>query len=291
MSLSRPSRTRWVATRAGSLAYDEMGDGPPVVLLAAGAHDRHDWDLVRPALSAHARTIALDWPGHGESAPPALGWLVSAPGFADVLEDVVDALELEPAAFVGNSVGGFASARMAIERPEQVRALVLVDSGGFTAPTVGVKLVCRAMGHPATIRAVTRFSIPWYMRSRTDEARAIEANARAMAGSEAGSAVMAGLWATFAESGHDLRERATTITAPTLVVWGEHDPVISPKVGRRVAATIAGAKLVTFDAGHLPHASQPTGFAEAVVPFLERAFGEVSTQAGEDRTDGSGGAR
>jgi pimeloyl-ACP methyl ester carboxylesterase len=62
------------ATRAGRLAFDELGAGPGLLLLPA-AHERHDWDGVRPALADRFRTIALDWPGHGDSPmpPPPVG--------------------------------------------------------------------------------------------------------------------------------------------------------------------------------------------------------------------------
>src|SRR4051794_11126748 len=113
-----------VPTRAGALVYDELGDGPPLILLASGAHDRHDWDGVRPALAERHRTIAVDWPGHGDS-PIAGGIHASAPLFASVVEDVLDALDLGPVIVMGTSVGGFAAARLAIERPADVRALVL----------------------------------------------------------------------------------------------------------------------------------------------------------------------
>src|SRR5512143_1089533 len=113
-----------VETRAGPVRFDAIGQGPPLVLLSTAAHNRGDWDPVRDHLSRRFRTIAFDWPGHGESPPPVAGWTPSAPGFADVVEDVVDALDLEPAVFMGNSIGGFASARLALRHPDAVRGLV-----------------------------------------------------------------------------------------------------------------------------------------------------------------------
>jgi pimeloyl-ACP methyl ester carboxylesterase len=261
-----------VATRAGSLAYDAIGDGPPVVLLASGAHDRHDWDGVRPALAERYRTIAIDWPGHGESPVPPSPWGASAPGFADAVEDAVTSLALGPAAFIGNSVGGYASARLAITRPGAVRALVLVDSGGFVPQHLGTKLFCAMMGRPGFVRRFyPRFS-SWYMRASTDEDRRIQAGAAAMATSIQGSRVTAGLWRSFATPEHDLRSRAAAIRAPTLVVWGARDPVIPLKVGRRIADAILGARLVTLDAGHVPYSTHPQGFLAAVLPFLADAM-------------------
>src|SRR5262245_22240085 len=122
-----------ITTRAGKIHYDESGAGPTLLLMAAGAHDRHDWDLVRPRLAERFRTVAIDWPGHGGSPLPAPGWTSDAAGFADVVEDVVDTLGGSPVAVMGNSIGGFVAGRLAARRPDRVSALVLVDSGGFTA--------------------------------------------------------------------------------------------------------------------------------------------------------------
>jgi pimeloyl-ACP methyl ester carboxylesterase len=101
-----------IQTRAGRVAYAESGCGPTVLLLHATLHDRHDFDPIVKTLARRYRTIAVDWPGHGDSdAIPAV-IEPGAPLFADVLEDVVDGLEVSRAVLIGNSVGGFAAARV-----------------------------------------------------------------------------------------------------------------------------------------------------------------------------------
>src|SRR5690348_6839829 len=112
-----------------TVAYDEIGAGPPIVMLSSGAHERHDFDEVRAILGDRFRTIALDWPGHGDSPAPRAP--MSAMAFADVAEALVERVAPDGAIVVGNSVGGFSAARLAVRRPELVRGLVLVDSGGF----------------------------------------------------------------------------------------------------------------------------------------------------------------
>src|SRR4051794_15538134 len=127
-------------TPQATIAYDEIGTGPPVVLLASGAHDRHDFDEVRAILGQHFRTIAADWPGHGESPAPRSP--MSAMAFADLAEALVEQVAPDGAILVGNSVGGFSAARLAIRRPELVRGLVLVDSGGFVGRPLHVRAFC-----------------------------------------------------------------------------------------------------------------------------------------------------
>src|SRR5271166_4033479 len=95
-------------TPTGPIAYDERGSGGTLVLLSSGAHDRHDFDELRALIGERLRTIALDWPGHGES-PPGDG-PASAMRVADVAEHVVQRLAPDGAIVLGNSVGGFSAA-------------------------------------------------------------------------------------------------------------------------------------------------------------------------------------
>src|ERR1700741_2188034 len=141
-----------IQTRAGRAAYREFGSGPTVLLLHATLHDRHDFDPIIEALARRYRTIAVDWPGHGDSDPVGATVDPSAPLFADVLEDVVDGLGLSRAVLIGNSVGGFAAARLAITRPEAVAGLILVNAGGFVPWNPLARSFCRVVGPPAVFR-------------------------------------------------------------------------------------------------------------------------------------------
>jgi pimeloyl-ACP methyl ester carboxylesterase len=258
-------------TSAGTVAYDERGEGEPVVLLPSGAHSRHDYDELRALLAERFSTVALDWPGHGGS--PAGPDPASAMGFADAAEALVAAVAPQGAVVVGNSVGGFAAGRLAIRRPELVRGLVLVDSGGFAPRTPVVHAFCRLMSQPWFLRRIYPTFARRYMRPRTEADRRALAAAVATTRGEPGLRSVCQLWRSFASPEHDLREGAPGIEAPTLVVWGRRDPVIPARVGRRVAATIQGARLAVLDSGHVPYTSDPEGFAAELVPFVEAAFG------------------
>jgi pimeloyl-ACP methyl ester carboxylesterase len=266
-------------TSAGTVAYDERGEGQPLVFLPAGAHDRQDFDQLRKALPAGRRTIALDWPGHGES--PAGRGPASAMAFADAAEELVAAVAPGGAVVVGNSVGGFAAARLAIRRPELVTGLVLVDAGGFAARTPLLRLFCALMSRPSFLRRVYPAFAKRYMRPRTAaDRRALEA-AVATTREDPGLGTVCNLWGSFASPEHDLRPQADSIAAPTLVVWGRHDPVIPLRVGRKVAASIPGAGLVVLDTGHVPQTGDPEGFAAALAPFADRAFESARERAGQ----------
>ena len=131
------------------------------------------------------RVIALDWPGHGESPAPESNYQPTAASFADVLADVVAALNLQRVALIGNSVGGFAAARLAIADPQRVSRLVLVNSGGFIASPV-TNLYCRLLGTPAVMKRVLPRSIRSYMKASSDNDNAVQERALARANTAEG---------------------------------------------------------------------------------------------------------
>ena len=257
-----------IHTTIGDLAYDERGHGPALVLLPSGAHERSDYDALRDLLPG-VRTIALDWPAHGESPAPAAP--VTAMAFADAVEQAVEQLAPDGAVVVGNSVGGFAAGRLAIRRPELVRGLVLIDSGGFAASLPHERLFCALMGRPGFLRRIYPVFSRAYMRPRTDADRAARAAAIATVRRAEGARAVAGVWRSFTSPEHDLRAQAGEITAPALVLWGRRDPVIPVRIGRRIAAAIPGAELVVLATGHVPHTGDPQGVADALLPLLARA--------------------
>src|SRR6201992_2224227 len=243
-----------VHTRAGVVAYSDVGEGPVVVLLHATLHDRHDFDAIMPVLQRDHRVIAVDWPGHGDSPSP--NQPPSAALYADVLADVVAALDLPPAAFVGNSVGGFAAARLAITDPQRVSRLVVVHTGGFIATPL-TNLYCRILGRPAVMKRVLPWSIRSYMKATSQNDRAVQERALARAHTREGVVLTAALWRSFAAPEHNLRPYADRITAPCLIVWGSKDTVALMRFGRATAAAIPGSRLEVLSTGHVVFSSDP----------------------------------
>lgn len=254
-------------TRVGKVAYSDTGEGPVVVLLHATLHDRHDFDAIVPSLCRDHRVIAVDWPGHGDSPAPTPDYRPTAASFADALIDVVTALDLPPAAFIGNSIGGFAAARLAITNPDRVSRLVLVNSGGFIAGPVS-NFYARIMGTPAVMKRVLPRFITSYMKATSESDRAIQERELARAKTPEGAALAAAMWRSFASPEHNLRPRADRITAPCLVIWGSRDTAIPMRLGRATAAAIPRARLETLPTGHVPFSSDPDGFLAIAAPFL-----------------------
>ncbi|MGK2902570.1 MAG: alpha/beta fold hydrolase [Mycobacterium sp.] len=263
--------TRRFESTAGDVAYDDIGSGDPVVLLHASLHDRRDFAPIIPSIAEDNRVIALDWPAHGESADPGT---VSASLFADVLKEFVTGLALERAIFVGNSVGGYAAARLAIECPDRVAGLVLVNSGGFIPRKPLVRAFCTAMGTPWIARRVMPRFIRGYVKPTGPADEAMVERATACARTPEGIRTVTSLWRSFGADAYDLRDRAHLISAPTLIVWGSRDIAIPSRVGRLTHEALAGSTLHELPTGHVVFSSAPEEFLDVVRPFIRAAWAQ-----------------
>jgi len=256
-----------VQTRVGPVSYSDDGAGPVLVALHAALHDRHDFDPIVPALAGSYRVIAVDWPGHGESPSPRKPFTPAAALYADVLEDVVAALDLPAAVFIGNSVGGFAAARLALAKPERVAGLVLVDTGGFLGSPL-TNAYCRLLGIPAVLRRVLPRFVRSYMHAQSANDHAVLRRVTERARTADGVELAAALWRSFAAPEANLQTRADQISPPTLIVWGSKDAAIPLRFGRATHRAIPGSRLEVLPTGHLPFSSQPQRFLDVVGPFL-----------------------
>jgi pimeloyl-ACP methyl ester carboxylesterase len=249
------------------LAYDSRGSGDPIVLLPSGGHDQHDFDELRALLPDRFRTIGVDWPGHGRS--PAGTGPATEPHLTRAVEELLDDLAPAGAVLVGNSIGGNIAARLAITRPDLVKGLMIIDGGGFEKPRVPSRVFCALMSRPRFVRGIYPLFSTVYMRCRTDADRQARTHAIATSRSPAGVTAMSEMWRSFTLPSHDLRTRARTISAPTVIVWGRHDPVLTLRAGEMAHRLIPGSKLVVVDSGHSPHTTDPAAVAAELVALAD----------------------
>jgi pimeloyl-ACP methyl ester carboxylesterase len=258
-------------TSSGAVSYTDHGSGPPMLLLHAALHDRTDFAPVHDALAPGRRVLALDWPGHGESPVPAAP--LRAVQFGDLVTEFVDGMDLTNLVVIGNSVGGYAACRLAIERPERVAGLVLVNTGGFTPHTPLTRAFCAAMGRAAVVKALFPLFVRAYMQAKTATDRAIVDRVVARSRTAAGARTAAALWKSFTEPGHDLRERAAQIAAPVLITWGGKDLTAPQRWGRAIQAAIPGSLFEALPTGHVVFSSAPAAWLASVLPFVDAAHG------------------
>lgn len=251
----------------GTVNYRREGAGAVLLLLSANPGEHRDYDAVFPALAKHFDVIAPDWPGYGASTPFADPAQASAMAFYEVLVEFLDALAISRCMLTGNSVGGYAAARLAIEQPERVKKLLLVSPGGFTPHNAFTRMFCRWQGSAFAIPPGVLASI--YLRRNTTVANAMRERAAGTQSAEPARTQIRAVWRSFVTPEHDLREPAQRIRCPVLLAYGNLDPVIPWWLdGRAAQRAMPHALFHRFPGGHAPFAESPEAFLTVALPFL-----------------------
>lgn len=257
-----------ITTSAGVLWVDECGQGEPLLLLHANPGDPADFDAVVPVLAEHYRVIRVSWPGYGHGPAPLPPQSASAMQFAELLVQLVDVMGLRSLSVIGNSVGGYAAAWLALCRPERLRALVLVSPGGFACHTRWTQAFCRFMGRERVAHFMVRWMAYVYLRVSSRVVKEMRLRAATVHRQAVPVAVNAAVWRSFVDPAHDLREAARRMRVPTLVLSGRRDPLVPVEDGRTAVSCIPGAHHIVLPCGHAPFAEIPELFLQVVSPFL-----------------------
>ncbi len=258
----------YYTSKLGKIAYWIEGKGKPIFLLHSAGHDHNDFESILPSLSEKYKVISLDWPGHGLSENPQPATSASAVEYAEILPDLVTQLSPEGGIFIGNSLGGFASMDLALKKPELVKGLVIVDSGGLNDPDWITKSFAGLKSKVWFTSFVWNFFPNHYIKVRNKYTESILSRIKERENVEGAKEVNASIWKSFLDERHDLREKVSQIQVPTLIVWGEYDPVIDPKLALRLHEKVKGSKLAYLKTGHVPFAENPKEFLKVTLPFL-----------------------
>jgi pimeloyl-ACP methyl ester carboxylesterase len=240
----------------------DRGEGHPVLLLHGGGGPLTvtPW-ADRLAETRPARVLTPTHPGFaGTPRPDSLD---SIAGLAALYVELLEELDLSDVTVVGNSIGGWIAAEMAVLGPSRVSGYVLVDA-------VGIEVE----GHPVadffnlTFAEVAELSYADPATHAIDPADLPPAARQAMAGNRAALQVYAGT--TMADP--TLLGRLGTVSAPTLVVWGAADRIGDVDLGRAYAHAVPGASFDLLpDSGHLPQVETPEELVESVWSFVARS--------------------
>ena len=241
-----------------------------------------------PRFAEGRRVVAPDLPGFGASEMPAEKITIGF--YARVVAELLDRLELGPCVVVGNSMGGYVSAELAIQRPELVERLVLVAAAGVSQMDVAKQPVIAAA--KAIALATTMDAARLRITARRPRLRhaALAFVARHPAGLKSDLAFegfMSGTGrpgfepALRANLEYDFRDRLPDIGCPTLVVWGEKDLIIPVRDADKFVELIEGSrKIVMEDTGHVSMAERPVTFNDHLEEFLtyQVSEGELETE-------------
>lgn len=240
------------------------GSGPPVVYLhPAGGPG---WDVFLDALAERHTVYAPDHPGTGETAREAIHDVDTLWDLVLIYDETLEALGLSSVPVVGSSYGGMLACELAAHRPERVSRLVLLDPIGLWRDDAPV---ARYMLMPPEQLFATLFSN--MDAAPVQEFLKVPSDPREMAVRTADTIWSLGCTGKFVWPIPDkgLRKRLHRITAPTLIVWGREDALISPVYAGEFADRIANARVEIIEgAGHVPQLEQLDRVRPLVLDFL-----------------------
>lgn len=255
------------------------GSGPVLLCLHGIGSSSQSFAAQIDGLSDIATVVAWDAPGYGSS--PAWNAPRGMDGYADDAVTVLDDLGVQAADVLGTSFGGVVATRMALRHPRRVRSLVLADatpgSGVSSDKADAMRRRADELGRAgprafAAARAA-RLTSPGADQELVQRIAATMAHAISLPGYAHAAAAMAAT---------DHRDVLGAVTAPALVLVGEHDQVTPPALSRSLAAALPNATYEEVPAaGHVSNVENPTEFNRSVRVFLDTIHDRTLTTPGE----------
>ncbi|MDG2333478.1 MAG: alpha/beta hydrolase [Myxococcota bacterium] len=258
-------------------------DGPPLVLIHGSNASLHTWELWAADLGDQFRIISMDLQGHGLTGPvPDNDYSIDA--MVRLVDEVVTRLGINRFSLAGSSMGGTTAWTYAVQHPGRLNALILVGSSGYPDDDVDEEgegpLVFKILSSPVG-RALVRNISPRMLAeeglktsfvddSLVDEAMVDRYTTLAVReGSRDATSIRFSTPRLY-----DLALRIPEITAPTLILQGDGDLLISVPHAEKFHADIAGSKLIIYeDVGHMPMEENPEESAADVRAFLDEVLG------------------
>jgi pimeloyl-ACP methyl ester carboxylesterase len=276
----------WVPLKAAvtlsnglTLRYVEAGDpqGKPLVLIHGWTDTSRSWALLLPQLARH-RLIIPDLRGHGGSDKPDCCYAIG--DFTNDVRLLLDALKIERASFAGHSLGSFIAQRFAFDHPARIDRLVLIGSTATPAavlkPGDGLWEAVMALGD--RIDPEDPFIVDW-----VNGPTPIDPAYRAAIRRET-AAVPKQVWQGVARevATTQLAPAAASIAAPTLIVWGDRDPLFGADLQASLRAALPHAEFRAFRGlGHNTHWEAPAPIGTLIADFVDSPTARPRAMRGE----------
>ena len=271
-------RARRIALATGvSVPYVSAGPAAaaPVVLLHAWGESRRSFDRLLPLLPRTIHAVAMDLRGHGDADKPAAGY-----SLAEVAADVaafMDAAGVPSAVLLGSSSGGYVAQQVAVTSPHRVTGLVLVGSPRSLQGRPPFADEIDQLTDPVDA-AWVRKTLTWFPRFRQVPQWYIDGRVQdgVRMPSHVWREALAGL--VSARPPTDV----ATIMAPTLIVWGARDELLTSEHQQSLAAAIPASRLIVYeDTGHLVLWEQPERVASDLTAFVASLRARGGPSAGQ----------
>jgi pimeloyl-ACP methyl ester carboxylesterase len=270
---------RWVQVSGAAVNVVDIGEGDPIVFIHGLSGAWVNWLENIPHFARDHRVIAMDLPGFGHSPMPVEK--ISISGYARIVDELLHTLGVERAVIIGNSMGGFIGAEVAIQFSTRVDKLVLVSAAGLSTERQtnepGLRVLERLdnflifTGGWAATRSDTLTRRPQMRRQimKLVAHRAEQLPAPLIAEQIRGSGKPGFVPALDALTNYPIRDRLGDISCPVLVVWGEKDRLVPVRDASEFGRLIPHARVVVWpDTGHVAMLERPAAFNALVDVFI-----------------------
>jgi pimeloyl-ACP methyl ester carboxylesterase len=270
-----------ISVHGHDISYRTGGTGPVVLLIHGMAGSSSSWVPILDDLAPHVTYLAPDLPGHGQSDKPRGDYSLGA--HASLLRDLMNALGHERATIVGQSLGGGIAMQFSYQYPERCERLVLVCAGGLGEEVMPTLRVLAAPGMeyvlPIACQPFIRTSVeavaglaakiglhptPATVEKWRAYTSLIEPSTR--------DAFLQTLRSVVDVKGQRVSAHDKLYLAagtPSLIVWGDRDPIIPVAHAYEAHAALASSRLEIMEGvGHFPHCEDPRRFARILLDFI-----------------------
>jgi pimeloyl-ACP methyl ester carboxylesterase len=276
-SIAEQVQTGSAEVRGKRIHYLHMGDGTPLVLLHSFPCSSYEWRHVIPRLARDYAVYAPDLLGYGKSkVEPGVDRSLAAQ--VAYIAEWMDSAGIPPAVIVGQDIGGGVAQRLAVQYPQRVRGLILINSvcfdswpydysellaepvwgkftGGFFGRRTGLKSQLKQMVYYQRLLSkgvVDNYFEPW-------------------AGSSGRQDLILAAESFDNRDTRIIEEGLARIKVPTLVIAGRFDPLQSINYSKRLAGAIPGARFIPIaNCGHLASEDEPEKIVRLVRDFMHR---------------------
>ncbi|WP_010479066.1 alpha/beta fold hydrolase [Acaryochloris sp. CCMEE 5410] len=267
---------RYVKVGSVKTRYWQMGDsGSAVILLHGGGGYIELWKYNIFELAKHHRIYAFDMVGAGRSERPNTDYTYDF--MAQFTREFMKVLDIPKASLIGKSAGGGVALTFALKFPALIDRLVLAGSAGL-GPEINLLLrittitgLGKLLSSPTKsgLRMLCKQSV--YNSNLITEEMVDEFYQMAILPGAAAATINLGrsifnVWGQFSQP---ITERLQTITAPTLIIWGQQDPMVPVSHGQNAAQIMPNARLEIFEeCGHWSSIEHPQKFNQVILGFL-----------------------
>lgn len=251
--------------------YEETGKGVPLVLIHGMGGDTTAWSHLIPELSKEVRCIAVDLRGHGKSDKPDMPYTQDL--FAEDVATLLDKLRVDQAYICGSSMGGFVALKMALNHPQKVKGLILIDTATHMPPKsleVATRLgkIFMEKGLDAYFEAeVKEIFHPMFVRRHKDAVKAFIDSKKTR-----DPAIAMRIQQGNMKSPIAMDKAIKNIKIPTLIIHGKEDTVVPFRESELMHKKIPNSEIAIIPfTGHAAILERKDFFADMILYFIEES--------------------